>query len=117
MSNDIAGGRIVLGSTTPVQLFAGEAPITTIQYPLTIDVVKYQVVSVDATGNIVAFDAALKNAVIASQNGVTGDTIAFFDGGNFNHEALVWPAGMTTYAQRRVATGPNSTLKIGLLVN
>ena len=115
--NDIAGGRTVLGSTAPVQLFAGEAKITTIDYPTTIDVVKYQVVSVDATGNVVTFDATLKNAVIASQPALNGDTIAFFDGGNFNHEALVWPAGLTTYAQRRVVTGPNATLKIGHLVN
>lgn len=115
--NDIAGGRTVLGSSTPVQLYAGESPITTTDYLLKVDVVKYQVCSVDATGGIVAFDASLGNVVIASQPALTGDTIAFFDGGHFNHEALVWPDTLTTYAQRRAVVGPNGTVKIGRLVN
>lgn len=117
MSNDLAGGRTVLGSTTPVQLFAGESPITTTDYFTTIDVQKYQVVSVNASGQVVAFDASLGNIIIASQPALANDTIAFFDGGHFNHEALVWPGTLTTYAQRRGVANPNGTVKIGRLVN
>ena len=116
--NDIAGGRTVLGSSTPVQLFAGESTITTTDYPIKVAVVKYQVCSVDATGGVVAFDAALGNIVIASQdNAVINDRMAFFDGGHYNHEALVWPTALATYEQRRAVVGPNGTIKIGRLVN
>ena len=118
MSNDIAGGRTVLGSTAPVQLFAGESKITTTDYLATIIVQKYQVCSVNASGQVVAFDAALGNIVIASQPTTeVNDTIAFFDGGHFNHEALIWPGTLTTYAQRRAVVGPNGSIKIGRLVN
>jgi hypothetical protein len=119
MSNDIAGGRTVLGSTAPVQLFAGEAPIVTNDYELTTNVAKYQVCRLDAAGKQVAVDAVdAVGFVIASQAGVIGDRIAFFEGGFFNHEALNgWPAGSTTFEQRRALVGPNGSLKIGRLVN
>jgi len=118
MSNDIAGGRTVLGSTSPVQLYAGEGKITTTDYPISIAVVKYQVCSVDAAGQVVAFNASLGNLVIASQdNAVINDRMAFFDGGHYNHEALVWPGALVTYDQRRAVVGPNGTVKIGRLVN
>lgn len=116
MNNDLAGGHALLGEFTPTQLFAGEAPITTNDYGTTIDVVKYQVVSVNAAGAVVAFDAALPK-IIASQPGLAGDRLAFFDGGNFNHEALVWPETLTTFDARRAAFGANGTVKIGRLIN
>ena len=116
--NDIAGGRTVLGSTTPVQLFAGEAKITTADYELTTNVTKYQVCSLDAAGKQVVSAADSTNIIIASQDGVIGDRIAFFDGGHFNHEALNgWPVTLTTFEQRRALVGANGSLKIGRLVN
>lgn len=122
MSNDIAGGRTVLGSTTPVQLFAGEAPITTTDYLLTTDVAKYQVCTVAADGTVKAvtgiLDIVAKTIVIASQAGVTGDRIAFFDGGNFNHQALIWPSDAPgTFDGRRALVAAGLTIKIGQLVN
>lgn len=116
MNQDIAAGQTVLGTFTPVQLFAGEAPIVTGDYELAIDVVKYQVVAVSAEGQIVAYAADLP-LLIASQPGVIGDRIAFFEGGYFNHEALVWPETLTTYEARRAAFGVTGTIKIGRLVN
>lgn len=117
--SDIAGGRTVLGTFTPVQLFAGESKITTNDYELTADVVKYQICQLDATGKTVPDGtASAVGFVIASQDGVTGDRIAFFDGGTFNHEALNgWRAGATTFEARRALVGPNGTLKVGRLVN
>jgi hypothetical protein len=117
--NDIAGGRTVLGSTTPVQLFAGEAPIITNDYELTTNVTKYQVCRLDTAGKQVAVDAVgAVGFVIASQDGLIGDRIAFFEGGFFNHEALNgWPAGSATFEARRALVGPNGSLKIGRLVN
>jgi len=117
--NDIAGGRTVLGTFTPVQLFAGEAPIITNDYELTTNVTKYQVCRLDAAGKQVAVDAVgAVGFVIASQAGVIGDRIAFYEGGFFNHEALTgWPAAADTFEERRALVGPNGSLKIGRLVN
>lgn len=117
--NDIAGGRTVLGTFAPVQLYAGESKITTNDYELTANVTKYQVCQLDATGKTVpAGTADAVGFVIASQDGLLGDRIAFFDGGTFNHAALNgWPAGATTFEQRRALVGPNGTLKVGRLVN
>lgn len=119
MSKDIASGRTVLGTSTPVQLFAGEAPIITGDYVLKTAVVKYQACTVEADGTVSALTAAADNKglVIASQAGVIGDSIAFFEGGYFNHEALVWPADATTLVQRRELAGVGGTIKIGRLVN
>lgn len=116
MNQDIAAGQTVLGTFAPVQLYAGEAPIITGDYELATDVVKYQVVAVDATGKVVEYAADLE-LVIASQPGVTGDRIAFFEGGYFNHEALVWPESLTTYEERRAVFGSSGSIKIGRLVN
>lgn len=117
MNQDIAAGQTVLGTVALVQLYAGEAPITTNDYETSIAVTKYLVASVDATGKVVAFDAELPK-VIASQAAAIGDRIAFFDGGNFNHEALTWPADLTTFEARRAAFGANNTtIKIGRVVN
>lgn len=119
MGNDIAAGRTLLGSSTPVQLFAGEAKITTSDYELTTNVAKYQICRLNAAGKQVAADAAdAVGYIIASQPGVVGDRIAFFDGGFFNHAALNgWPAAATTFEARRALVGANGSLKIGRLVN
>lgn len=119
MPNDIAGGEIALGSFTPVQLYAGEAPIITTDYELTTNVTKYQICRLNAAGQQVAVDAVdAVGYIIASQAGVAGDRIAFFEGGFFNHEAITgWPAGAATFEARRALVGANGTLKIGRLSN
>lgn len=122
MGQDIAAGEIDLGSFTPVQLFAGEAKIISGDYELAVNVVKYGVYALDATGKVIVWDPAgtapaTIPKLIASQAGVTGDRIAFFEGGYFNHAALTWPASLTTFETRRAAFGPLGTIKIGRLVN
>lgn len=124
MNEDIAAGQTVLGTFVPTQLFAGEAPITTNDYEIAagVTVVKYGVYALDATGKVIVYDPAgvapaITPRVIASQPAAAGDRISFFDGGNFNHEALVWPVSLTTFEARRAAFGSsNSTIKIGRLV-
>jgi hypothetical protein len=113
--SDLASGVTLVGTYETKLLWAGEAPITTNHYTLTIDVVKYQVVSINAADQIVAFDATLPKAAVASQPALAGDTIAFFDGGFFNHDALVWPAALDTFPERRAAI-PAGTLKIGTIL-
>jgi len=123
MNQDIAAGQTVLGTATMVQLYAGEAPIITNDYEIAADVtpVKYGVYALDATGKVIVWDPAgtapaTIPRVIASQAGVAGDRIAFFEGGFFNHAALTWPAALTTFEQRRAAFATNGTIKIGRLV-
>lgn len=123
MNQDIAAGQTVLGTMTPVQLFAGEAPTTTNDYEIDtgVTVAKYGIYALSAAGKVIVWDpagSAPANAarVIASQDGVAGDRIAFFDGGNFNHAALTWPASLTTFEQRRAAFRSLDTIKIGRLV-
>lgn len=123
MNQDIAAGQTVLGTATMAQLFAGEAPITTNDYEIAtgVTVVKYGVYALDATGKVIVWDTAgtapaTTPRVIASQAGVAGDRIAFFDGGNFNHEALLWPESLTTFEARRAAFTSTGTIKIGRLV-
>lgn len=123
MNQDIAAGQTVLGTFTPVQLYAGEAPITTNDYEIAtgVSVVKYGVYALDATGKVIVWDPAgsapaTTPRVIASQAGAAGDRISFFDGGNFNHAALTWPASLTTFEQRRAAFNSTGTIKIGRLV-
>lgn len=123
MGQDIAAGEIALGTITPVQLFAGEAKIITGDYELAVAVVKYGVYALDATGKVIVWDPAgtapaTIPKLIASQDcSVVGDRISFFEGGYFNHEALVWPASLTTFETRRATFGPLGTIKIGRLVN
>jgi hypothetical protein len=121
----IFAGNVNLGTYPGVtQLYAGEAPIFTNDHEIAagFNPVMYQVVAYDATGKAIAYDpagAAPANvpAGIASAPGVAGDRIAFFEGGCFNHEVLVWPTALTTFEQRRAAVPVGSTLKIGRLVN
>lgn len=123
MNQDIAAGQTVLGTMVPVQLFAGEAPITTNDYVIDtgVTVVKYGVYALDAAGKVIVHNPggaapATTPRLIASQAGVAGDRIAFFDGGNFNHTALVWHASLTTFETRRAAFASTGTIKIGQLV-
>lgn len=124
MNEDIASGQTVLGTMTPVQLYAGEAPIVTGDYEIAagVTVVKYGVYALDATGKVIVWDPAgtapaTIPKVVASQAGVAGDRIAFFEGGYFNHAALVWPGSLTTFEPRRAAFGPTGSIKIGRVTN
>lgn len=119
MNKDIAAGVYELGNTTPLQLWAGEYPITTDAYKLAADVTKYQVCVYDgATVTPFTGDAgqATQRKLVASQDGKSGDEIGFFTSGNFNHEALGWPAAITAYEDRRKAVGVGP-LTVGRIVN
>lgn len=99
-----------LGTFTPVQLYAGESDIVTNYYDAAAGVAfgKYEVFAVDATGKAIKYDnAGASPANVAV--GITAQAIAAgargpaFVGGSFNHAALTWPAGLTTFPLRRAA--------------
>lgn len=120
MQDRVAGSRQV-GEFTPVQLFAGEAPITTEPGTTAVALAEYQVVGrLTSNGNYVphtpgASDGSQNVAGIAvyAVNGTTQTKVEIYTGGFFNHEALVWHATLTTLAQRKAAFSTLGTIKIG----
>lgn len=115
--NDIASYDVV-GTYTPEQLFAGDAPIVTGNANATAAIAKYQVCALTAAG-ILPFVVGTHTAaqlVIAAQAADSGENCPYYSAGYFNHAALGWPAdaSLDTFAERRAFCG-GSTIKIGKL--
>lgn len=101
------------GSYVPFQLFAGEKEIVTNHGPVAPNLVmkQFEVVAMNATGQLIKLDpAAADSAAVAV--GVMAQAITttaaavpapYYVSGFFNHEALVWPATLTTLAMRKLA--------------
>ena len=107
---DHLAGNSSLGSWEPVQLFAGEGPIITDGGTVGVAFTKYQVIAIrSADGLLVPFDPTAEDTGaeiaigIANEAGVVGATAPYYRAGVFNHEALTWPASLTTLAQRKAA--------------
>jgi hypothetical protein len=107
--NDLAGSNLNLGSYTPEQLFAGDAPIHTDAAKSGTVIAKYEVVKKTVASGVwtvsrvanVGADLG-KDYVIAAQPATAaGKDTPYFDGGNFNHALLVWPADLDTLPKRK----------------
>lgn len=123
-SNDLAGNG-TRGSVEPFQLFAGEKEIVTAHDPVAASTViaKYEVIARNSSGELVPYDAAGtdgedKAIGIAAQpvttDASTVQSLPYYVSGFFNHEALVWPDGVTTLAQRK-ALFVGTEIQIGSL--
>jgi hypothetical protein len=106
---DLAGDS-TLGTYTPVQVFAGEAPIVTYNRKTAagVTLVKYEVYAVNAAGDAIKYDSAgsapANVAVgIAAQAAAAASNFPTYEAGAFNHAALVWPVAADTFAERRAA--------------
>jgi hypothetical protein len=110
------------GSWTPPNLLAGDMEVITTHLPLAAStaVQQFQVLAF-VGGVLVPYDdtddagaeEAYAIAVQAAASGTQRD-IPVFIGGFFNHEALVWPAGADTLAERREAfRAKNQNILIG----
>jgi hypothetical protein len=109
-----------------IQLFAGEAPITTnrAEGGTNVNLAQYTVIAIVGDKivqyNPAGSDGSEKAAGIlatplntnAGAGGVAGSWAPYYTGGDFNHAALVWPAATDTFAERRAAFAPTSTIKI-----
>lgn len=118
MDKSLAGSG-TLGDYTPVQLFAGEQDVVTDRALCAAGLIfaQFEVVAVDATDQIIKYDpaaaagapegqpvGALLHAMNTSATGTNEPSwCPYYSGGFFNHEALVWPAGTDTLAQRKAA--------------
>lgn len=103
--NDLAGGGLI-GQYTPEQLYAGEAPIVTDAAPTKVaDVKKYEVLVLEADGlrrpDIAGGDKGGQCVIAAQPAAEVGAQVPYFAAGKFNHEVLVWPEALDTYAKRR----------------
>lgn len=106
--NDLAGSNLNVGSYTPEQLYAGDAPIHTDAAKAGTAISKYEVVKKSVTAGVwtvsrvatVGSDTG-KDYVIAAQPSATGKDTPYFDAGNFNHAVLVWPSDLDTLAKRK----------------
>lgn len=123
MLEERIAGDLDLGSHQPVQLFAGEAPIITDNFPVGADLEQYEVFALDANGIAVKHapgaadgtEIAAGIACYAVVNG-TDTTVAAYTGGFFNHEALVWEASLDDLAKRKAQFTSTGTIKIGRLL-
>ena len=125
MTDRTAAGRTV-GTFTPEQLFAGEAPVITENGTAGGTYAAHQVLGRNAAGNLVAHDptagggsaseAKAIGIALFAGNASTQTKAASYTGGFFNHEAVVWHASLTTLAQRKAAFAGLLTIKIGNLL-
>lgn len=113
----------------PFDLFAGDAPVITDNAEVASgqDLEQFQVVAMNASGQLVALDpdadyiadadtvagggvslplyASRAIGIMCQACDATGGAkeAAFYRAGDFNHAALVWPVSLSTLAARRAA--------------
>lgn len=101
----------------PLHLFTGDAEVLSDSAPALADILKNQICVLLATGvtpyvPATHTTAAPDKLVIAQIGVVTGKQCPFWTHGDFNHNVLVWPAALDTYAKRKEAV-TGGGLKIG----
>ncbi len=111
---DLPAGGDVIGSYSPLPLFAGDAKVITEEEVVASgqDLAKLTVVGkLTANGKLVAFDPAATDGsekafgiLTQAADGTLADVeVAAYTAGFFNHAALVWPAAIDTLAERKAA--------------
>ena len=105
---DLAGDT-TLGTLTPVQLYAGEAPIVNSRVTTAtgVTLAKYEVYAINAAGEAIKHDPtgsapATKAVGIAMQPIAAASSGPVLTGGALNHAALVWHASLDTLGKRQV---------------
>lgn len=93
-------------SAAPPQLFVGDSEIITDSAPALADIDQWEVCVLTATGvtpYVVATHAALvpDKLVVAQVAVTTGKQCPYYSAAKLNHELLVWPATVNTYALRK----------------
>lgn len=112
------------GSFAPFQLFAGEKEIVTTHDEVAAgqNLKQFEAVAKNATGQLVAWDpeaadtAAKLVGFMAQPADATSAAVSapYYVSAFFNHEALVWPAAITTLADRKLAV-QGTEIQVGTL--
>lgn len=107
LPNLLAGGGPI-GSWEPTHLFSGDADIHTDGGVAGANFAIYTVLAVTAAGLLVphapaATDGTEVAMFVALEAGVSGQKVPYYTAGQFNPDALVWDASLTTFEQRQAA--------------
>lgn len=105
---NLLAGNESLGAWAPVQVFSGDAILHSDGATCAVNFPIYTVLAFTAEGLLTPHDPAATDgtqvaAVIAAQAGTAGNPCPYYTAGQFNPEALVWNAALTTVAQRKAA--------------
>lgn len=105
---NLLAGSGTLGSWEPTHLFSGDADIHTDGAVAGANFAKYTVLSFNAAGQLVPHDPDGTDGTevalgIALEAGVSGQKTPYYTAGQFNPDALVWDASLTTFEQRQAA--------------
>jgi len=105
---NLLAGSEELGTWAPVQVFSGDAALHSDGATCAVDFPIYSVLAFTPAGLLTphvagASDSTGTAAVIAAQAGKAGSKCPYYTSGQFNPEALVWDASLTTVAQRKAA--------------
>jgi len=99
------------------QPFVGDRPISNDSAVMaTAACVQYQVLALLSDGTVVPFVNGTNTpsqAVISAIGGNVGARVPYYDAGHFNHEALVWPAGLAATLNARKAFFNGTPIKVG----
>lgn len=103
-----AGGITQQEAIQPFFLYGGESDIVSdrAQVAANTALPRFRVVAFDAGGFLVPWDGTGKPAGIVAEpvaSSAEPTWAPFFSGGQFNMDALVWPAATDTAAERRAA--------------
>ena len=119
--SDLAGYES-LGSRGTFQLWIGGAPVHTESAKSAVaEFQKYELAALTDDGKITTFIVGThtaKQACITAQPVLgIGNDVPYWDNGKFNHEAVIWPAGLAfdTYLERKAFLN-GSMLKVGHLI-
>jgi hypothetical protein len=122
--SDLAGYEHVGSRNGPFQLWIGGAPVITDAAVALVDFQKYELAALVTTGadtgklaRFVPGTHTAQQAVLTAQPVVAGQSTPYWNAGKFNHEAVVWPAGVAldTYLERKAfLTG--TMLQVGHLI-
>lgn len=103
---NLLAGNESLGAWAPVQVFSGDADLHSDGATCAVDFPIYSVLAFTPAGLLTphvpgATDSTGTAFAVAAQAGRTGQKCPYYTSGQFNPEALVWDASLTTVAQRK----------------
>lgn len=113
----LAGYVDVATKDAPVGLFTGHAQPLTDSAPALANIAQWQLCVLTDTGvtpYVVATHGSIvpDKLVIAQVGVLSGQQCPYYIGGDFNHNLIVWPAGVNTYALRKALVA-GSMIMIG----
>lgn len=120
MPYPVLASSSTLDIAAPVDLLAGSAELVTNRAIVgAAAVVQYQVVALAADNTLVAYDTAAtepQTPVITAVAAAANANCPYYVGGDFNHEKLVWPDGVTTLAARKAIFAAQDNIQISTIL-